>query len=162
MATIATRYNNPGAIRPGKLPYKGQIDIADTASGKFAVFATPQAGVAKFFDLAAGYIASGLNTPAKFITRYAPPNENITSQYIAAVESKVGKTILNATNKAQMFELAKAIFKMEGADFSKYTPDVIEAGWRMHSGEKPSSGKLLSVGGFILIAAVVIAYLYFK
>lgn len=83
--TIAQRYNNPGNLRYAPT----QSGSANTASGTFATFATPEDGWAALQTYIEGKAASGM-TLQNFIYMYAPPVENNTSNYLNYVAGQLG------------------------------------------------------------------------
>jgi hypothetical protein len=165
---LTIRTNNPGALRPiSPDKWRGQTSIIKGAKGNFSVFSTPELGTRAFFVNARTQISRGNDTVEKFIYLYAPPSENLTENYVAAVAKKLGgrTTPISAKNKAQMFALAEAIFRMEAGPGSgwekKFTPAVISAGWDLYLGKE--TGKVFNFGGALLIgAAAVLLYKYFK
>ncbi len=83
-------------------------------------------GFCKFVSMAHGYRAAvvlmktyirryGLNTPAKIITRWAPPSENDTRLYIAAVcgRSRLGADEVIRTDGPQIGRLVSAMARQE-------------------------------------------------
>ena len=164
---LTIRTNNPGALRPiTPDKWRGQTSIIKGAKGEFSVFSTPELGVRAFFVNARTQISRGNNTVEEFIYLYAPPSENLTETYVAEVAKKLGgrTTPISSKNKAQMFALAAAIFRMEAGPGTgwekKFTPAVIAAGWDLYQGKEPK--KVFSFGGVILIGAAVLLYKYFK
>lgn len=82
------RNNNPGNIRLSATRWQGQVDGTDPA---FVTFATPQDGIRALAKLLKNYQAIyGLRTVRAIINRYAPPSENNTSAYVAAVAGALG------------------------------------------------------------------------
>lgn len=81
------RNNNPGNIEfRAENPWRGQTG----SDGRFARFATPEAGIrALAIDVGTKY-GRGLNTVEKIIGAYAPPGENDTAAYVRAVASALG------------------------------------------------------------------------
>lgn len=86
------RLNNPGGLKDGafarSLPgYRG-------GEGGFAVFETPEAGLAAAETNLGGYLKKGFNTPSKVINRWAPigPENSAESvrNYIGHVAGKLG------------------------------------------------------------------------
>lgn len=81
----AKRNNNPGNLRPRPSqygPWPGQVGVA----GGFAVFATPEAG----WNALNIQIQSDANrglTLEQFISKYAPPSENDTTNYLNWISS---------------------------------------------------------------------------
>lgn len=74
-APLGIRDNNPGNLRPG---------------GVEAVYPTQQAGLDAEQAQLQRYGARGINTVSSIISTYAPPNENNTPAYIAAVSRATG------------------------------------------------------------------------
>lgn len=83
----AQRNNNPLNLTVGQAPYDGQTGT----DGKFAQFATPQAGFAAADrNLQAYSTQHGINTIAGIINRWAPSSENDTAAYINTVSKATG------------------------------------------------------------------------
>ncbi len=82
------RNANPGNIEDGPFA-KAQPGYAGT-DGRFALYDTPEQGAAANDALMANYGRQGFDTPAKIISKYAPPNENDTQAYINRVASALG------------------------------------------------------------------------
>ncbi|MCU4119293.1 hypothetical protein [Variovorax sp. N23] len=86
----------PRGIRnnnPGNLNYAGQAGASKEGGpgGRFAVFATPEAGItAAAKNLMAYQDKYGINTIEKIIKRWAPSTENDTSAYISTVSKQTG------------------------------------------------------------------------
>ena len=83
--SIASRYNNPGNLRYAPT----QSGVANTASGQFATFATPQDGWNALQSYIENNAVSGMDLQS-FIYKYAPPTENNTSGYLNTVSSQLG------------------------------------------------------------------------
>lgn len=83
------RNHNPGNIEKG-IRWKG-IDTAKTdAESRFIVFIAPEWGIRAMVRLLKNYQRLyGLDTVRKIINRWAPPTENITSAYVAAVARRL-------------------------------------------------------------------------
>ena len=82
------RNNNPGNIRLSASKWVGQIDGTDPA---FVTFDTPENGIRALAKLLKNYQTNyGLRTVRAIINRYAPPTENITGAYVAAVSAALG------------------------------------------------------------------------
>lgn len=82
------RNNNPGNIEYGDYAKsKGAIG----SDGRFARFASPEAGIAAMRDLLGVYQNKhGLKTVEQMIGRWAPASENDTKAYAARVASRMG------------------------------------------------------------------------
>ena len=81
------RNNNPGNIefRPTNA-WRGQTG----SDGRFATFATPEAGIrALAIDVGTKY-SRGLNSVQAIISAYAPPSENDTTAYVARIARQLG------------------------------------------------------------------------
>lgn len=72
---LGIRNNNPGNLRPG---------------GQFSSYATPEAGLGGMANNLRRYGRNGWNTVGSIISHWAPPNENNTSAYIAAISRATG------------------------------------------------------------------------
>ena len=108
------RNNNPGNIEYGAFAIKNGAVGSD---GRFAIFPTYEAGRKAKENLlftASGY--KGMNI-AQAINRYAPPSENNTNSYIAAVTSAIGvsaNTLLSDLSSDQRKIMLNAMEKVEG------------------------------------------------
>ena len=86
---------NPNEVRgvrtnnPLNLSFANQPNAIGT-DGRFAVFQTPEEGVAASVRQLQLYGQRGLNTIDQIISRWAPPSENNTAAYIQAVAQRVG------------------------------------------------------------------------
>jgi hypothetical protein len=111
--SLAWRDNNPGNIRAGAFA------TAEGAIGQnngFAVFPDLQSGTAALASLLDGPGYQGLSVD-EAIAKYAPPSENNTGAYQAAVEAQMGVsggTTLSSLTPAQMQTLQASIQKQEG------------------------------------------------
>jgi hypothetical protein len=106
------RNNNPGNIRIG-INWLGRVVPGKDLS--FVEFKTMPYGVrALYIDLINKH-KSGLNTIQKVIYKYAPPSENLTDAYVAAVAQsmKIGATTPFAPTAKNFTAFAKAIVKHE-------------------------------------------------
>lgn len=74
---------------PLNLSFANQPNAIGT-DGRFAVFQTPEEGVAASVRQLQLYGQRGLNTIDQIISRWAPPSENNTAAYIQAVAQRVG------------------------------------------------------------------------
>ncbi|MCD0493877.1 hypothetical protein LQD23_16470 [Chromobacterium violaceum] len=85
----------PRGIRnnnPGNLQFVGQAGAAKEsgASGRFAVFGTPEAGLDAMAKQLVRYGNFGLNSVQSIIRKWAPSSENNTAAYVAAVSKRMG------------------------------------------------------------------------
>jgi hypothetical protein len=81
------RNNNPLNIRHNKDLFQGEITGPDAS---FKTFSSMPYGYRAAFVTLATYNSRGLNTIAKIISCWAPPNENHTGNYITTVEKLSG------------------------------------------------------------------------
>jgi hypothetical protein len=81
------RNNNPLNIRHSADNFQGEIKSTDKA---FKTFISLPYGYRAAFVTLATYHSRGWNTIEKKVTRWAPPNENNTSGYIANAEKWSG------------------------------------------------------------------------
>ena len=115
------RYNNPGAIRPYKVIYEGQVDV--DADG-FAIFETPEAGRRALIKQVETQIKRGENTVDSFLNRYAPPGKEnpqaSRDNYRVFLAEQLG---LNSTSdpfpEGSTERLADAVAKFEGGTWGK-------------------------------------------
>lgn len=106
------RNNNPGNIESNSIPWQGKTG----SDGRFATFETPEHGIrALAKDLNTKY-NRGLNNVEDIINTYAPPFENNTKAYIAAVSNQLGvapNQPLNLSDPATVEKFSKAIIQHE-------------------------------------------------
>jgi hypothetical protein len=99
-ATRGLRNNNPGNIRltPGTT-WLGQVPPSQQTDPDFVQTSAPEYGVRMIARLLVnygskngtpGYGGSGIDTVYEIISRWAPPGENDTASYIAAVSDALG------------------------------------------------------------------------
>lgn len=114
------RNNNPGNLR----------SWGDTPRiGGYARFATPEAGLtAMIKNLQAQQSVHGLNTISGIISKWAPPSENNTAAYIAAVAKQTGfgaSQPLDLKDKGTVAPLVSSIIKQEG-NGAGYNKDMVD------------------------------------
>jgi|694.fasta_scaffold13803_3 hypothetical protein len=105
---------NPGNIQDGDFA-KSQPGYVGS-DGRFAKFDTMEHGAAANASLLQNYANKGLNTVEGIISRYAPPSENNTKNYILNVAHDIGvdpRQPLNLNDPAVMGKLQQSIFKIE-------------------------------------------------
>jgi hypothetical protein len=122
------RNNNPGNIRIG-INWLGRVVPGKDLS--FVEFKTMPLGVrALYIDLINKH-KSGLNTIQKVIYKYAPPSENLTDAYVAAVAQSMGipPTQVFSPTAKNLTAFVKAIVKHEnGKDGQMVTASDYAAG----------------------------------
>jgi hypothetical protein len=99
-APLGLRNNNPGNIKDAGIEWKGKIG----SNKGFVVFDDVAFGIrAMMINLHTSITVHGNDTLRKYISRYAPPQENDTEQYIQIVSHKTGI----APNEKIHFDLEK-------------------------------------------------------
>jgi hypothetical protein len=125
------RNNNPGNIEKG-IAWKG-IDTAKTAAeSRFIVFTAPEWGIRAMARLLKNYARLySLNTVAGIINRWAPPSENNTGAYVAAVANAL-KVAPNSVIDiaARLPDLLRAIITHENGT-QPYSDATIREGVRL-------------------------------
>lgn len=110
------RNNNPGNIRWGD-DWQGLFPEYQRTDKSFCQFKTPEYGIRAMIIILRNYQRKyGLNTVAKIISRWAPPNENDTQAYIGSVAKSVGVTPeqkIDVTDSRIMIPLLQAIIQHE-------------------------------------------------
>lgn len=100
-APMGLRNNNPGNLQPG---------------GSEASYSTLQDGVNAELDNLRGYGRRGINTLSGIAGRWAPPNENDTGAYIAALSKSTGydpNQPLNLNDPAVLAKVGNGINRQE-------------------------------------------------
>lgn len=125
--TRGERNNNPGNIRQGQA-WQG---LAPFQYSPFAVFVSPVYGIRALAKTLLTYqSAYGLNTIAGLITRWAPPAENDTAAYIAAVSRDCGMSptlAISVSNPEILNCLTRGIIHQENGRVS-YDAGTIATG----------------------------------
>jgi hypothetical protein len=133
--TYAVFNKNFGNIRNAGRKYAGEITPPNNIYKKFSSWEYGAAAmVAHLQRYIKGVTSLGkLDTIKKIIYTYAPPSENKTADYVAFVERNTGinrDTVLNHTDKATMFKLAKTMSRMEDNNATVFfTEAVFNAAW---------------------------------
>ena len=108
---LGLRSNNPGNIRASATMWQGQVGV--NAKG-FIIFDTPLSGIRALFKVIDTYWNKySLRTVAGIVSRWAPPSENNTPAYIAAVAGEVGISPTAQLSVTQLPALVKAIIRHE-------------------------------------------------
>lgn len=120
------RNNNPGNIRKTVTHWRGETISEFERS--FETFDTPVNGIrATMLLLLNYYLKYQLSTVQSIINRWAPPHENDTGAYAAAVAKKLGvKTTdrINLFNRDTLITISGAIFVHEnGRPPASYPPE---------------------------------------
>lgn len=121
------RNNNPGNIdRHAGTQWKGMSDD-QTSDSRFIVFTAPEWGIRAIARIIKTYMGRGATTIEKIISTWAPPNENNTAAYIAAVASEVGIPATMPVGPSDMPAIIAAIIRHENGR-QPYPPEVIAKG----------------------------------
>ena len=105
------RNNNPGNIRfSTKNNWQGQIGKDKDG---FVIFDTPLNGLRASAKLIKNKLNKGQSTIAALIESWAPPNENNTPAYVAAVAKALGVSSSASLNATHIPGLLNAIIKHE-------------------------------------------------
>lgn len=127
---------NPGNIRRSKTKYLGEITPSCDAA--FKQFVTMAWGYRAMFVLLDSYSRKGYRTIRQMISRYAPPIENHTENYIRCVSEWSGICAdepLDTQAGETMIPIVAAMSRMENG-----CPTVlsdVEAGWTLYLQHKP-------------------------
>lgn len=126
MIPRGVRNNNPGNIRHSQIHWEGEaLTQTDT---DFVTFMDPEHGIRAIVRILRSYKRNGLDTIRKAMNRWAPPTENKTDAYIAAVCSKCGVGADDIVDfDAVMPVLVKAIIQHENG-IQPYGDDIISVG----------------------------------
>jgi hypothetical protein len=129
--TRGLKNNNPGNIRFDGTRWQGEVTPSRDRS--FKTFESAAWGYRAMFVVLNTYQRKyGLDTIAKMIARWAPPCENDTAAYVAAVAhwSAVDADCrVTTTNRDMMVPIVAAMSRMENG--TPALPADIEAGWKL-------------------------------
>lgn len=121
--------NNPGNIRRSRARYRGEVQ--PSRDPDFKQFESLPWGYRAIFVLLDTYrIRYGLNTVQGMISRWAPPTENHTHNYIRYVAQAVGigkDDPLDTRDKPAMLRFAAAISRVENG--VEADMEQVEKGW---------------------------------
>lgn len=125
------RNNNPGNIRLDGVHWKGEKE--PSADKEFKQFKTMAWGYrAMFQSLNTYYTKYGLDTIRKMISRWAPPTENHTDNYVKTVSDRSGTppdSRITATNRDVMVPIVAAMSCVENGVDARMAD--VEAGWEL-------------------------------
>ena len=130
------RNNNPLNIRLSSEPWQGKIPEEQNTDGVFEQFESMAYGYRAAMVLLRNYVNEhNCNTLAKIITRWAPPKENRTADYINNVSKSMGlspDTYINPYSKVQMTSLVYAMSISENGRNIMPDTDSINKGWNLY------------------------------
>jgi hypothetical protein len=118
--------NNPGNIRPGNAPWRGVIG----ESNNFVEFVDLPHGIrAMIINLHTYMFTHKLRTIRSIVTRWAPPSENDTNNYINFISKRMNiePDARLAWYRSVVLKLVAAMTKMEHR--TELAPNDLEAGW---------------------------------
>ena len=147
------RNNNPGNIDrspnnkwQGRMP-REKMTAAQRDEKRFEVFSTPAWGIRAMCILLITYFdRHGCNTVQKIINRWAPPVENDTGAYVAAVARAVGvqpADFINVHEYRRLLPLVVAIIVHENGR-NPYSSEVVEEGLRLAGVVNPGAAPLVA------------------
>ncbi len=112
--TRGLRNNNPGNIRKNATKWQGLAPDAQQTDPDFFVFATPSFGIRAMAHTLNTYMTKyGLTTLRGIISRWAPPSENNTDAYIAALVNDTGVGPDEELSSADLPAVVAGIIKHE-------------------------------------------------
>lgn len=114
---------NPGNIRQSKVFYRGEV--LPSRDSEFKQFESMAWGYRAMFVLLDTYRQRyGLNTISGMISRYAPPSENNTAAYIAAITEWTGLSAdepLDTRSRKVMVPIVMAMSRIENGSPARCT-----------------------------------------
>ena len=126
-----TRNNNPGNIRCSPTRYIGEKTPSEDP--EFKQFVSIEWGYRALFVLLDAYRrCHGIDTIEKIISRYAPPQENDTENYIRFVSdfSNIpADRQIDTRSEKDMIPIANAICRMENGEVAKI--ETLKKGWNL-------------------------------
>lgn len=125
--TRGERNNNPGNVRHGS-NWQGLAEKQPDAS--FCTFTDAKYGIRTLAKVLLVYRAKGYDTVRSIVDRWAPPSENNTGAYVAAVAATMKvdpDTHLDVSEYSQMYPLVDAIIRHENGR-NIYPRTTIDAG----------------------------------
>lgn len=126
MTPRGIRNNNPGNIRLGHTMWQGEA--ANQPDPAFITFTEPVWGLRAIARILYTYQSAGLNTVRKMVGRWAPPSENATDAYVAAVARGMGvgpDDPVDLHTPGHMVNMVQAIVLHENGE-QPYDLDIIE------------------------------------
>ena len=128
---------NPGNIRHSKVRYRDEVTPSRDA--EFREFRTIEAGYRAMFVLLHTYrLKHGCTTLREMISRYAPPSENNTENYIRRVAYATHLSpdeVIFATDGATMTAVVASMSKVENGVSADM--EQVWSGWRLFIADFP-------------------------
>lgn len=145
---VGLRNNNPGNLVKTANTWDGEVK----GDGRFASFATPEHGLRALCKNLLAYNKRGYTTVEQIIGRWAPPNENDTAAYTAAVSKALGVPAdkrLDLTDINTLTALCASITQHENGS-NPYSQEQITTGAMAALGmtalPQPDGGNLRAAG----------------
>lgn len=145
---VGLRNNNPGNLIKTSNTWDGEIK----GDGRFSSFATPEHGLRALCKNLLAYNKRGYTTVEQIIGRWAPPNENDTAAYTAAVSRALGVPAdkrLDLTDINTLTALCASITRHENGS-NPYSQEQITTGAMAALGmtalPQPEGGNLRAAG----------------
>lgn len=167
---IGLRNNNPGNIRDDGTAWQGKVG----AAGGFITFSDITWGIRAMAKAITTMVGRGDDTITLLISEWAPPSENNTDAYIAAVAADIGQgpDDLLQLDQATLHDLIRAIMNHElGAGQSQLISDAdIDTGIAMAQGGITTLAQAASISltgtpdnstGIMIAAALIAAMLLY-
>lgn len=155
--TRGVRNHNPGNIERSADPWQGLAEAQ--GDQRFFTFQEARWGIRAIARILISYRdRHGLSTVAGIIGRWAPPHENNTRAYVAAVAKRLGvdpDAQIDVTDYATAKALVEAIIAHENAGY-RYPEGVVEAGLRL-AGIEPPAPRVADTGTARAAAGVAVA-----
>ena len=124
------RNRNPGNIRRSKTRYKGEVESRDPA---FKSFRTMAWGYRAMFVLLHTYrVRYGIDTLRGMISRWAPPTENHTDNYLTSVARDAGQAPddpIDTLDGECMCRIVEAMSRVENGVAARR--EEVSEGWRL-------------------------------
>lgn len=126
------RNNNPGNIRMTATTWKGEVPLSQNTDGEFKQFYSYVYGVRAAIVNLRAYNQKGYRTVRQIISRWAPPSENKTENYINHVVDYTGFPGNSpiAYNKENVRKLVEAIILKENGKLFLSRSDFNQA-WEL-------------------------------
>lgn len=127
---------NPGNIRISKVKYLGEITPSKDKA--FKQFESMAYGYRAMFVLLHTYSKNDYKTIRQMISRYAPPIENHTENYIKFVSERSGifaDVELDTTDPTEMIPVVSAMSQMENG--VPAVAEQVRQGWELFMKHKP-------------------------
>ena len=127
---------NPGNIRISKVKYLGEVTPSKDKA--FKQFESMAYGYRAMFVLLHTYNKNGYKTIRQMISRYAPPIENHTENYIRFVSERSGifaDVELDTNDPAEMIPVVSAMSQIENGVSA--VSEQVKQGWELYIKHRP-------------------------